>query len=198
MPKSFGFTSYGGGFSELASRVLTMNIQGHIAQWVVVGAAVFLAFGLKPDNPRPRQRVTQVLLIAFAAWSIVTVPLVLLLPPYSTVTYTITALMTLTHIAVGVVAGILVARQRLIEGWGRWLWLMLAVSHVIPVVLGAVAGAMPDLMMSSLFITVFIQGIPWTHFIVGVLLVIAGVTSWVRAPKPDAEAHESESDIVDA
>lgn len=178
MPKEFSYSGYGEGFvPELP--VLTLNIQGHLAQFAVFAAMLVLAIGLRPDVSRRELLATRIVLVVFGAWPVA----VAAISGSRGMTYVTMAPLEIAHIAVAVAAGILAARVRLIGGWKRWLLLVIAASYAAMIPLGMLASSMPEWTSSSVFLTLYIQLIPWTHFVVGVLMLASGVISAIRTSR---------------
>lgn len=196
LPKSFAHTSYDEVFVHEVP-ILTMNQQGYIAQLVVLVAMLVLAIGARTDRSRFELSMSRVLLIVFGLWPVAIGIVSAWNSEILSMTYITLKPLDMTHIFLAVAAGIMAIRIRLLGTRMRWAVPALAVSYVMMMPLAIVAMVQPELTSSSLFLTLYIQLIPYCHFIVGILLLIAGVTSWVRTAKSDTETHSSEATVSD-
>lgn len=192
----FGFV----GGTPFLPQLLAGGVTFYIVQAAILAAMAVIAIGLPLDHPRPRQRATQILLIIFGGWglfsSILTSVLPLHVPFFGQIFGTT---LEIAHIVVGIAAGWLVITQRIIDGWERWLVLVLAISRALMTPLMLLWVLLPTWMLSGGFVTIFFDLVPFAHVVVGGLLLASGLISKNRlaaqlhAEGPDGTAPSDHS-----
>ncbi|WP_293697533.1 hypothetical protein [uncultured Agrococcus sp.] len=180
MPRNFGLgTDFGFvGGAPLLPQFLASGAIGYFAQTAVLAAMIILAIGLPLDRPRQRQRVTQVLLIIFGGWGLFVSILMTVLPVSGALfgPFLGTAL-EVAYVVIGVAAAWFVITQRVLDGWERWLILVLALAKALTLPLMLVAIVLPSTMLAGALATALFDLAPFAHLVVGGLLLAAGLIS---------------------
>ncbi|HIY64914.1 MAG TPA: hypothetical protein H9830_01395 [Candidatus Agrococcus pullicola] len=180
LPRNFGFgTDFGFvGGAPLIPQFLASGAIGYFAHTAVLAAMIILAIGLPLDRPRQRQRVTQVFLIIFGGWGLLLSILMTVSPLHGTIFGPfLNTMHEIAYIAVAVAAAWFVIRERLIEGWERWLFLVLALAKSVMTPVMLLLMVLPAAMLNSVFASALFDLAPFGHLVVGGLLLAGGLIS---------------------